>query len=832
QGMAPFPVGLYIPQPPPTVTGVYPPTGYISSTVTPELSTTAFSTIGTSITYKFTLTCQPVPGTTCPASVITSGTLSVPYWTPPALTWNEPYTWTVTATTNGASTTVGPVTITPQVPQPAITSGLGGSTGQAFDAQSGNFTTSATEAAVAVAGPPLAVNRTYNSLDPRAGQAFGAGWSSMLGAAVLPDSDGSGSVVVELPDGQQMRFGYNGAGLPYAPPMGSPDVLTHNSAGTWTLMDASGNQYQFTSGGQVTQVTDRKGLSQSFTANSSGEVTTVTDAASGRALHLTWAAPAGTSPNGTLGVPGPLAGSSETAASFNGTSSSVTLPAGLIADQSYTSVGIWFKAANSTASGVLFGYQADALSNAAGNSAPHVPALYVGGNGKLYGELWNGSVDPMASPASVDDGKWHYAVITGSGTSQALWLDGTQVATLAGQISAAGLTNDTVGAGFWGGSWPNNYVTEGPSLLDTPIGYFAGSLGQAAVYPHPLGQPAIAGQYALATSQSAELTQVVLPSGRIDQQAAYDTSQDRIATYTDSHGGQWQIHAPLATGYKPTSDSLGEANRSVTVIDPAGYDEAYRYDALNGGRVVSYTPGNGDAPQAVGSHMAGFVNQTTDSDGNIVSFTNDIHGNVLSRTGFPVGPASSGAAASTTREGPQAAAASSSCTTTGTVCTAHYSYYYNPANPFDPRNNEQTAARDARSASATDNTYLTSSAYNAAGQLTSSTTPATSDFPSGRTTSDVYSTASTVAYGGGTTPADLLMSQTTPGGAVTSYSYYSDGDLAQVTKPNGLRTVYTYDALGRPLTSVAYSDVEPSGLTPSYTYNDMGQPLTVTKPAV
>ena len=143
----------------------------------------------------------------------------------------------------------------------------------------------------------------------------------------------------------------------------------------------------------------------------------------------------GTYTNVTLGAPGPLAGSSETAASFNGTSSSVTLPANLLADQSYTSVGIWFKAANSTASGVLFGYQADALSNSAGNNAPHVPALYVGGNGKLYGELWNGSVNPMVSPASVNDGKWHYAVITGSGTSQALWLDGTQVATLAGQIS-------------------------------------------------------------------------------------------------------------------------------------------------------------------------------------------------------------------------------------------------------------------------------------------------------------------------------------------------------------------------------------------------------------
>ena len=153
QGIAPFAIGLHVPQPPPVVTGVYPPTGYLSPTVTPELSTTAFSTTSSAITYQFTLTCEALTGTTCPASTIDSPSLTVPYWTPTtALTWNEPYQWTVKATTNGSSTTIGPVTITPQVPQPAITSGLGGSSGQAFDPQSGNFTTSATDAAVAVAG--------------------------------------------------------------------------------------------------------------------------------------------------------------------------------------------------------------------------------------------------------------------------------------------------------------------------------------------------------------------------------------------------------------------------------------------------------------------------------------------------------------------------------------------------------------------------------------------------------------------------------------------------------------------------------------------------------
>jgi large repetitive protein len=538
QGIPTFAVGLYVPQPPPVVTAVYPPTGFISPTVTPELSTTAFSTTSTSITYEFSLTCQPLPGSTCPASTLNSGSITTPYWTTPALTWDEPYTWTVTATTNGASTTVGPVTITPEVPQPAMTSSLGGTSDQAFDPQSGNFTTSATDAAVAVAGPPLEIDRTYNSLDPRTSGAFGAGWSSLLDTAVIPDNDGSGNVVVALPDGQQMRFAYNGTST-YAPPMGSPDVLVHNSNGTWTLMDSSGDQYEFTSGGALEQITNSEGLTQTFTSNASGEVTTITDTASGRTLTLTWSTPAGASyphvasvttnppasgqagltwdysytgddltsvcgptagctsytygtgsnyrsavldsgprnywqlgdasgstsaadevdanlgttsgtySNVTLGTAGPLAGSTETAASFNGTSSYVSLPANLIADQDYESIGVWFKAASSTASGVLVGYQADALSNSSGNSAARDPALYVGGNGELYGELWNGSVDPMHSSVNVDDGNWHYAVLTGSATSQSLWLDGTEVATMTGQISPDGLTVDTVGAGFW-----------------------------------------------------------------------------------------------------------------------------------------------------------------------------------------------------------------------------------------------------------------------------------------------------------------------------------------------------------------------------------------------
>jgi RHS repeat-associated protein len=893
QGVPPYAVGLYVVAPPPVIAGVYPPSGYVSPTNTPQLSTTPNS----GATYQFTLTCQPLPGTTCPGGSISSGQISKAYWTPPPLIWNEPYTWTVTVTTSGGSQTAGPVSLTPEVPQPAVTSRLGGSSGQAFDPQTGDYTTSATDAAVAATGPPLDIERSYNSLDPRSGAAFGAGWSSVLDMQASPHTTATNSsVLVTMADGSQARFGYKttntDGSISYIPPFGSHDVLQKNSDGTWTLMVPGGTTYTFATTGTLSKITPPGGLSQTFATNGSGQVTTITDTASGRALHLTWATPTGavyphvssvtTDPpqsgqsgltwsysysgdkltqvcnpenhctgytygtslshfptavmdsgprdyyrlndpsgssaaedavpvnlgtsdgtyhNVTLGGTGPLAGSTATSASFNGTSGYVSLPKNLITDSTYLSVGLWFKAASGK-SGVLFSYQSASIT--AGSAPHHVPALYIGTDGKLHAEFWNGSTDPMSTSSTVTDGKWHYAVLTAAGTTQSLYLDGAKAASMSGTIDQQDNNFDYIGAGFWSGSnWTANNSANNPS------GYFTGSLAEAAVYPDALPAAAVSQQYALATAASPELTQVTLPSGNTYEQAAYDSDNDRLSSYTDPNGGTWTLHLPITTGYKATSDALGEAETSVTVSDPAGRDEVYTYDAMNGGRLIAYDRGAGAGPRTFGYDAAGCLDAVTDEDGNTVTFTNDAHCNVLARSWNNV----------------------TGCPPTGT-CTTYYSYYGNLANPLDPRNNQLTAVRDGRSSSATDNTYLTSYAYTSTGQLTSTTTPATLDFPNGRTTTDSYSTGTEAGYAGGTIPAGLLLKTTTPGGAVTSYSYYANGDLAQVTEPSGRRTVYTYDNLGRPLTSTVYTTSYPGGLQTSYTYNSNGQPLTVSHPGV
>ena len=114
------------------------------------------------------------------------------------------------------------------------------------------------------------------------------------------------------------------------------------------------------------------------------------------------------------------------------------------------------------------------------------------------------------------------------------------------------------------------------------------------------------------------------------------------------------------------------------------------------------------------------------------------------------------------------------------------------------------------------------------------TTPPVSGYPSGRTTSYTYTNGTTSAggYDGAVPPAGLAYQETTPGGAVTTSLYYADGDLAQVTDPDGQRTVYGYDGLGRKISQTVYSDTYPSGLVTTYTYDANGDPATETDPAV
>ncbi|MGE5285613.1 MAG: DUF6531 domain-containing protein [Micromonosporaceae bacterium] len=185
--------------------------------------------------------------------------------------------------------------------------------------------------------------------------------------------------------------------------------------------------------------------------------------------------------NVTLGQPGPLPGSTGTAAGFNGTSSYITMPNNLMTQGTYESVGVWFK---TTASGVLFSYQNQSVAN--GTASDFTPALYVGTDGYLRGEFWNGSASPMKSAVKVNDGNWHYALLTtvgGTSVTQKLYLDNNAPLSMSGPTTMPGDQDyDYAGTGYIGNSWPAE-PNQGNS---SKLMYFTGSMAHLGIWDQSL----------------------------------------------------------------------------------------------------------------------------------------------------------------------------------------------------------------------------------------------------------------------------------------------------------------------------------------------------------
>ncbi|MFE3458270.1 DNRLRE domain-containing protein [Nocardiopsis aegyptia] len=870
----------------PRLTDVYPRPGGQIGSLTPSLFADAESIddwpADATVEYWFEV-CDDTDGE--PTGCVDSGWQDARTWAVPAgtLAWGEQFLWRVQTREGTQTSPASPYyPVVTAVEQPAITRHLGGvglsGAGRDVDPLVGNYTTTATDAEISSVGPALSVNRTYNSRDPRTDNVFGAGWSTRFDMRVEPDDDGSGNVVVTYPNGRQVRFGQNPDGT-YAPPFGSFATLTTTSEGGWRLSDKNQTSYAFDTDGRIIEVTDFRGRAQSFDYTADGTLAGVSNPG-GRSLHFTWdgahvssvstdAPDSGTEPltwsytydgdrltqvcgpedadgacttytytdgshyrtvvhdagpiahwrfgedqgsgNATsdllldddrhtgsyqdvqLGTAGALQGSPETAATFNGASSHVQLPDWLVTDTPYLTVELWFR---TTGDGVLFSYQDHSLEEA--TSGSYTPALYVGTDGKLRGQFWNGTAAPITSSAAVNDGAWHHAALTASGNSQSLYLDGAVVDTVTGEITQNNQRYVYAGAGYWR-DWP---ATSGETS------HFSGDMDEVAVYGRPLGAQTVAEHHAAGTV-SQKLTEATLPSGRTQVQLAHDAVHDRVSEYTDSGGATYQVSDHTLTGAEESDDqetTPEDPTVTVTVTDPDDRDSSYTYDPLNGHRLLSQTDVSGNTA-TFAYDTGGFLAATTAPDGTVTRTGRDERGNKVSQT--------------TCRD----AADEQSCS------TSYYDYFLNADDPLDPRNDQLTAERDARSSGPSDDTYLTTYGYNSHGDRVSTTTPATSGFPEGRSTTQTFTDGTEAAVGGGTVPAGLLLTATDAKGGTSTYAYSATGDLARVTAPNGLVDSHTYDALGRETSSTVVTDGRPDGVTTTYAYDGESRLVSTTGPA-
>ncbi|HCT76362.1 MAG TPA: hypothetical protein DGG94_01645 [Micromonosporaceae bacterium] len=433
----------------------------------------------------------------------------------------------------------------------------------------------------------------------------------------------------------------------------------------------------------------------------------------------------------TLGEPGPFQGMTNppTAAKFNGTSSYLKLPPDDYPHHGTNSVSMWFKTEpDSTAGGVLYSYQGTALPD---TSAPnYMPGLYVGTDGKLRGEFWHGSFNPITSAKKVNDGNWHHVVLSASTTSQSMYLDGELVSNAGGNVGGEGTMHIYIGAGKWAG-YPS---TAGEA------GYFKGWIAEFAFYQREL------------------------------------TAGDASAQFG---------------AYRKTT---GAPMRSVTVKDPGLFNTTYRYDALNGRRLIEKI----DAAQGktvYGYDSGGFLRSTTDPNGNMTVNGHDVRGNVVSQM---------------------------SCQDQSAIrCTTIYYTYFPDATTKvltpDPRNDLVLTVRDGRSASKDDNNYLTTFVYDTKGNRTEVVDPY------GRRVRTVYTD------GSGGIPAGLPKQVISPSGGESFAGYFPDGDLKETLDSAGQKVEYTYDGHGR----IASQKVTASEiLTTTYAYDKLGRRTVQTDPPV
>lgn len=908
-------LGLEMQNVPPALQEQYPPNGYSAPTLRPTLWANGvdIDNGGAGLQYRFKV-CDKDNAQSC----TDSGYSANQSWTVPAgaLKWSKTYLWNAFVKDAGGaeSQPVQGSTLLTAVPQPEITSHLGnapysGSTGE-VDAQVGNYRTSALDLSVGGVGPSLGVARTYNSLDPRRNLTFGAGWSTQFDMSVVEDTDGSGNAVVTYPDGQQVRFGHNGAGTFSSPP-GRYATFFRNESG-WTLVDKNSTGYFFRPDGRLSKIGDNTGRTIEFTYDGvTGKLRTAGSPASGRTLSFTWTgdvvtevkatvdgtdlkwsytysgstdladrgrrlekvcdpkgnctgysygwgshyrstvldtrpesywtlgetdgsakahsqiglnlgADAATYVDVTRGATGVAQGSPDSAVSFDGTKSRITLPDNAIRKNRSLAVELWFK---TTKSGPLAAFQDKPFTENAGFNG-----MYVGTDGKLRARFATTAAtqpEPITTPGAVNDGNWHHVVLSADVNSQVLFVDGVRIGDIAGDVQTATLKHGQLGAGN----------SSGPAW-GTPRWFFQGEIDEAAVYAHPLGLNEVKAHVQAAKMPSAQITGVTLPSGRVASEVRYDTVRDRVSEQIDRNGGSWRFGAPAFTG--------NEQNpvRTVRVTDPGDRHHFYDFDPLRG-RILRYlsplgmdtrredrppgtpAPAPGDpscAPQPDGSFCdvpvsggggfvnvefqgvrnftydeAGFQTTITDEVGNQVVLAHDDRGNVKSRK---------------------------TCRRDSDCQFAYYTYYLNTSDLTDPRNDKVLEHRDGRSANATDNTYLTKYSYDQKGRLLEQVT---ADSASVKHT---YTDGNSAAVGGGNEPSGLVKTSRDPKGATTTYLYYRNGDVAEVRSPAGLRQLSTYDGLGRRITSKSISDAYPNGLQTTYQYDELSRVVRVTSPGV
>jgi hypothetical protein len=188
---------------------------------------------------------------------------------------------------------------------------------------------------------------------------------------------------------------------------------------------------------------------------------------------------------------------------FNG-GNPITLPSGLISNATSLKVSVTFQ---TTGDGVIVGYQYQPL----GSTTPgdYVPLLYIGTNGHLYFEFYNGSSKPIESATELNDGQLHTVTFQWNGSVLSYALDSKTSGTISGFTpEMLNMTYDELGSGYATG-YPAAPAGAFPFTgTITSLTITTGTALQGALNPNPSANsrasftPFTSGAYSIGLSSS------------------------------------------------------------------------------------------------------------------------------------------------------------------------------------------------------------------------------------------------------------------------------------------------------------------------------------------
>ncbi|MFF1574792.1 PKD domain-containing protein [Leifsonia sp. NPDC058292] len=269
------------------------------------------------------------------------------------------------------------------------------------------------------------------------------------------------------------------------------------------------------------------------------------------------------------GATGPIDG--VTASTFNGSSTGYAVTPSSVAGPNSFTAEAWIKT-TTTSGGKIIGFG----NSSTGLSSGYDRHVYMDNSGKIWFGVYPGSVQTVNSSATFNDGQWHQVVASLGANGMRLYVDGKVVG------SRTDVTSGQDYSGYWRvggdnlGSWSNQ-----PSS-----NYFAGDIGQVAIYPTVLDRSTVVNQY-VASGRPSPLAPA--PADAYGA-SVYNSNPDLFWRLDETSGSV----AKSADAYTSNGTYSGTATtKNQTGVLPGSADKAVRFNTnfsgSSGGIVTSNT---------------------------------------------------------------------------------------------------------------------------------------------------------------------------------------------------------------------------------------------------